>query len=497
MTTKNNIKKNYIYNLIYQLFALLTPIITIPYISRVLTSSGVGQYSFTYSLVTYFTIFASLGFNFYAQREIARHQGDKYNQSKIFREIILARLVSVGCSLILYVILILTGIYGEIYTTLMWLQTINILAILFDISFLFQGNEEFGIIALRNIIIKCVGILAIFIFVKNSSHVRIYVLCQSAILIISNLSLWIKVMKFLVKVPFKELNIKRHYRPTIRLFIPTIAVSIYTMLDKTLIGVMIQGTIKNAAGEIVSVSDIENGYYEQSEKLVKMAMTVITSLGTVMIPRNSQAIATNNMDEFNKNIDGALKFVFFLGVPIMFGLIAIANNFSPWYFGEGFEKVPNLIMMFSPLILIIGLSNVIGLQYLIPLGQDKKYTIAITSGAFLNLSLNLCLIYFFWSYGACIATVISECFITALMLIFARKDISILKVIKNSWKYFVCGILMFTCVYISQLFLIPSILNTVLLILEGILIYFVSLLILHDNVIFNFIKKVNNKFSRK
>lgn len=493
---KSNVKKNYLYNLIYQVFSLITPLITTPYVSRVLSGAGVGQYSFTYSLVSYFVLFGALGFGVYAQREIARIQDDKKEQSRIFWEIIIARCISVGITLLIYIGLILSGIYKD-YTNLMWILSINVISTLFDITFLFQGNEKFGVIALRNIIIKIVGISLIFIFVKNERDVWIYSLCQSIILIFSNLSLWPSIPKLLCKVKFADLKIKRHFIPTLRLFIPTIAVSVYTMLDKTLIGLMIPGNITstNEAGEeiVTKISDLENGYYEQSEKMVKMVLTIITSLGTVMIPRNSQEIASGNVDGFKKNIYGALRFVAFLGIPLMFGLAAVAKNFSPWFYGKGYEKVPYLIMIISPLIMIIGLSNVLGLQYLIPLKKDSKYTIAICSGAAINLCLNLILIPLLWSYGAAIATVAAEALVTTTMFVFARKDISFLKIIKDSWKYFVSGIAMFVILFLFFFEFGASILNSCFMVLFGTLIYFVSLFILKDKFFIDGFFKILNK----
>ena len=177
------IKKNYIYNLIYQIFGLITPLVTLPYVSRILGSVGIGQYSFSYSIVSYFTLFASLGFSHYAQREIARYQGNKEEQSKIFWEINIAKLISVTFSLIIYVVTILFGTYGD-YEQLMWILSLNIISIVFDIAYLYQGNESFGIITLRNVIIKILGIILIFSFVKDSNDVWIYTLCQTIILII-------------------------------------------------------------------------------------------------------------------------------------------------------------------------------------------------------------------------------------------------------------------------------------------------------------------------
>ena len=493
---KRSIKRNYLYNLLYQIFALLTPLVVTPYISRVLGSAGIGQYSFTYSISTYFVLVAAFGFGYYAQREIARAQGDKHQQSVVFFEIIIARSASVFISLFIYVLLLFTGVYEKVYEPLMWIMAINVISPLFDVAFVFQGNEEFGIIAIRNIIIRVLGVALVLIFVKNESHVWLYALCQSLILIVSNLSLWPNLRKVITRVPFRELRIKRHFCPTLRLFIPTVAISVYTMFDKTLIGLLVPGET-SVDGVEKKISDIENGYYDQAEKLVKMAMTVLTSLGTVMIPRNSQAIAAGDLDQFKSNINKAIRFVFFLGVPLLFGIAAVSFNFSPWFFGNGYEKVPYLMMVLSPLVLIIGLSNVLGIQYLLPQKEDKKYTIAIVSGALLNLALNLVFIPFFWSYGACIATIIAELLVTSLMFVFARKDISFFKTVFSSWMYILSGAMMFLSVFFTQRFLTSSVTHTLLLIAEGVVIYIGLLFALRDKLLLGYTRQLWRRVSGK
>ena len=489
ISSKKSTKKNYIYNLSYHLLSLLTPLIVMPYISRVLGNYGVGQYAFTYSLITYFVLFASLGFEIYAQREIARFQGNKKEQTKVFWEIIIARSISTFLTLCIHIALILSNIYGETYTILMWILTVNILAVFFDISLLFRGNEDFGLLSLVASIFKIGGVVSIILFVKNESHLWLYTFLQSIILVASNLSMWIFLPKYLVRLRGEKMNINRHFIPCIRLFIPTIAVSVYTVLDKTLIGLMVPGTIE-INGVEKSVADIENGNYEQAEKIVKMAMMIITSLGTVMIPKNSSIIESGDFDKFKSNIDKALKFVFYLGSPITLGVLAISQNFAPWFFGEGYEKVPFLMMMFSPLILIIGVSNVIGLQYLLPLKKDRKYTLAILSGAFTNLLLNLILIPFLKSFGACIATIVGEIVVTSVMLLFAKKDVTIIKSALSMWKPILSSCIMFAAVFTTQFFLTPSILNTILLVFEGIIVFLVVNIIFREETMIKTIRRI-------
>lgn len=492
---QKNIKKNYLYNLFYQIITLITPLITAPYVSRVLGSDGIGKFSFTYSLVSYFTLFASFGFNYYAQREIANNQGEQEKQSVIFWEIICSRIFLVIISLLIYFLMIIFGVFQD-YKLLMMILSINIISVGFDISFLYQGNEEFGKIVIRNIITKIVGIILIFLFVRQKSDVWIYTMCHSIILIASNILLWFGLRKKVIFVSIRKLNIKKHFLPSLRLFIPTIAVSVYTMLDKTLIGLLVNGEtiITNIFGktEIVKNSELENGYYEQAEKIVKMVLTIITSLGTVMIPRNSSSLAKGKHEEFFNNINNALSFVCFIGFPLMFGLAAISFNFCPWFFGPGYEKVPYLIIIFCPLVIFIGFSNVLGLQYLIPLKKDKKYTIAICTGALLNVIINIFLIPKYKSYGAAFATIFAELIITCIMFYFARKDINIKKLFCSCCKYLLSGIVMFICIFLVTLYLSSSIINTIVIILLGCFIYLILLLLFRDKYIFGFINKVKN-----
>lgn len=489
------VAKNYILNVVYQVFILIIPLVTTPYISRVLGADGVGQYSFTLSLNHYFTLIAALGFGYYAQREIANYQENKHKQSVIFWEIILVRLVSVGISFALNILLVLLGVY-KAYASLMLIWSLMIIAQALDITFLFQGNEEFGTIVIRNVAVRFISIFVIFGFVKKTDHVWIYVLSLCLSTLIGNLSLWFKVSKKLVPISFHDLKPRRHVVPTLRLFLPTIATTVYTVLDKTLIGILISETynsVENGVEVTKSFSNLENGYYEQSEKIVKMCITIITSLGTVMIPRNSNEFSQGNIEKVKNNIYFATNYTWFVGIPVMFGLSALAPNIVPWFLGAGYEKCVLLMQIFTPIILIIGLSNVFGLQFLIPTKRDKIFTKSIICGACVNLLLNLVLIKLFWSVGAVLASIVSELAVTVMMMYAIKDDISIRKIFGQSKRYWLTGILMFVIVYFTQGLLKPSVVNSFILTLEGALVYFVALLVIKDSFIVNIIKIVRKK----
>lgn len=504
---KPSVKINFIYNMAYQLFTMIVPLITTPYISRVLLPEGVGQYSYTYSIVNYFILFAQLGFGYYAQREIAKFQGNKKQQSILFFEIMIDKTLTVGISCLLYIILCLSGVFAD-YTILMWWWLILIIAQEFDISFLYQGNEQFSKIVFRNFFIKILSIALVFIFVKSTDDVWIYVLSVAGSNLLGALSMWAYLHRYLCKVDLSELHPLRHLGPTLRLFVPTIAAVIYSYLDKTLIGVMIPGTYTELQAVVIdgtetmvevtkSYSDLENGFYEQSEKIVKVGTSIITALGAVMLPRNTQVYSSGNKEQLKENVYMATRVSLLIGIPIMFGLVAIAENLIPWFLGHGYETCIVYLRLFSPLVILFGLNNVFGIQYLITTNQDTAYTMSTITGAVVNIMLNILLIPKFWGYGAIVASVFAEFIIVLLMYLMIRREISICQMIKQSFNYWFSGVIMFVGLYLTQVQLIPNVLNTVLLIMEGIVIYGVSLLLLKDDFVLNFIKKYSQKFRQK
>ena len=484
MNNSKSITKNYLFNLINQILLIIIPIITTPYVSRVLGADGVGKYSFSNSIASYFVIFASLGFMYYAQREIAKYQDNKKKQSEIFWEIIIVRSVSVLTALIVYFAAIVLGVFKEEYTLLMMILSVSILAVAFDISFLFAGNEDFSKTVVTNTVVRILNVIAIFVFVKDRNDLWKYVLITVLTVLTANASLSVYAKNFLCKIEIKSLRPIRHIKPAVILFLPTIAISVYTYLDKTMIGV-------------ITGSDFENGFYEQAEKIVKIVMTVVTSLGAVMIPRNSNAFERKDMQAIRQNIYRSVRFVLLLGIPMMIGLIAVSDNMVPWFLGDGYYKSANIMKILSVLILAIGLSNVFGLQYLIPADEDKKFTISVTCGAFTNFLLNLVLIRLFKSYGAAIATIVAETVVTVIMFCFIRKNVSLCEILKNSTKYLISGIIMFVPCFVLGRILEPSIINTFIIVFIGVVVYLICLILLKDEFFLEIANRLTSRLPIK
>ena len=319
--SKKSIKLNYFYNVSYQILLLITPLITTPYISRVLGAEGIGTASFAESLVSYFTLFSSLGTAVLGQREISYLQEDVQKRSEIFWDIVLLRTISTSICAFMYVAFLL--VYQHNFTLYLILM-LNIFAVMVDISWYFQGLEEFGKIVGRNVVFKVVNIVYIFVFVKTRDDVLIYVAGLVGILFASNISLWMYLPKMVNKVTISSLNPKRYLKESISLFIPTVAIQVYTVLDKTMIG-------------IFSETSEENGYYEQAIRISKMILTIVTSLGTVMIPRIGYYLGKNDVKQVKQYMYRGYRFVWFLGIPLCLGLFGVSDNIVKWLFGTEYK----------------------------------------------------------------------------------------------------------------------------------------------------------------
>lgn len=481
---KKKLTINYILNLSYQIIALIIPLITTPYLSKVLGASGVGEYSFTYSLANYFTMLAALGFGTYAQREIAKLQNDKKKISITFWEIFIVKMITTIISISINVLFIKLGVYGN-YNILMIWWNILIISTGIDINFLFQGLEEFGKIVYKNLAVKIISLILIFIVVKNPDDVWKYIVIYSASILIGNISMWGYCKKYLVSINIKDMKPYKHIGPSIKLFIPTIATSLYAYLDRTMIGLLADNP------------DFENGCYEQAEKIVKMATTIIISLGTVMIPRNTNLYNEGKIDQLKNNIYFASRYVWAIGIPIMFGVIALSDYIVPWFLGSEFTKSGMIMRLLSPLTVFMGFSNVFGLQYLLPVKKDNQWSIAIMIGLAVNIIVNSILIPKYFSFGASIGTIAAEGTVTIVMAFMTRKFVSIKKILLSAKNYILSAAIMYIVVYVSKDYLIQNFINTLILVAGGGTIYFGILYLLKDsfvNAILNTINKYIKKF---
>ena len=478
-----SIKKNFAYSMLYQMLEIIVPFITAPYLARVLGADMVGVESYTNSVQAYFLLFAALGTQSYGAREISRSRDDIKQYSKLFWEIELMSIATSAAALAAWILLIgLSSTYRIFYLVMIP----SILGSMLNITWFFNGMEKFKLTVIRNMLFRLAGVVFLFIFVREKSDVVIHVVILSLINLFSSVSLWIYIPKLTVKTQFRELTIARHFKQTLTYFIPTIATSVYTVLDKTLIG-------------LITKSNTQNGFYEQAENVMRVANRLSYSgINAVVGVRISYLFVENKIEEIHARIENSMHYIFFMGMGCACGLSAIAKRFVPLYFGPGYEGVEYLMYVLSPVSVIVGVSNCMGSHYYTPSGrrtQSSKYLIA---GSCVNLVMNLCLIPYLQAIGAAIATVIAESTISLLYVRNSNNYMNLKLLIQIGWKKFLSGIVMFAIVFqVGNLLKMTGIMVILVQICLGIGVYVLGLYCLRDHWTIQCIGKVLGRITGK
>lgn len=445
--------KNFLYNLVYQIFIFIIPLFTIPYVSRVLGANNIGIYAYTYSIINYFMLAAMLGINNYGSREIAKAGENIKLRSQKFFSIYFLQLISTVIMCILFILFYF--IIGYDHKKILLIQFIYLISCAFDINWYFFGVEKFKITISRNIFIKIISLILIIIFVKSNNDLWIYTLILSLSTLISQLYLWIFIKK---EVRYEKISIKEifsHFKKCLILFIPVIAYSIYRIMDKTMIGYF--------------SNTFQLGNYENAEKIITIPISFITALGTVMLPHMAKSDDYN----FSKKIKDSFRLCFFMLFPISICLIVIADDFSTVFFGNEFIYSANLIKILTITVLFSGVTNIIRTNYLIPKSKDKIYVISTIYGALVNLVLNLIFIKRYGAYGACIGTITAEIIVMLYQIWKTRRNIEYYNNLKCIIPFLVKSLIMGIIIYLVNYFNISNILIKVSIqVLLGVIIYF-------------------------
>lgn len=452
--------KNFLYNLSYQLLVIILPLITVPYVSSILGAEGVGDYAYTYSNSQYFVILGMIGISLYGNRQIAYVRNNKEELKNTFYSIYLLQLITTAVSFIIYNVFILI-FNNEAYKWLYFAQSINILAAMFDISWLFMGLEEFKKTVVRNTFVKIISLASIFIFVNNKDDTFIYTIIIGLSSLFGNLTLWLYLPKNIGVKRIKVSSLKLHLKNSLSLFIPQISIQIYLLLDRTLLGIL--------------TDNVQVGYYENSQKVVKIVLTIATAIGTVMMPKIANTVASRDMDKVKYYIENSFFFVSALSIPLMFGLMGITNELSPWFFTDKFKGIEVLIVLSSIIIIAISWSNVLGKQLLIPLNRTKEFTISVTLGAVINFCLNLLILKYLGAVGACISTIVAEFAVTLIQFYFIRDFIKPIKLIKPTLVFFPASIIMYIIIKLIGIYMGPGIITNIIQSCAGIVIYFFTI----------------------
>ena len=476
---QGKVLKNYIYNVLFQILNIILPIITAPYIARVLNPEGVGRYNYTLSVVSTFVLVANLGSASYGTRNIAYIRDDKKQLTKLFWEIVLFRAITTGLVLCCYLFMVFNS--EREYQKLYLIQTIVVLSVAIDISWLFRGCERFKETVIRSAVVRLISVILMFVFIKTPQDVDKYCMVVSIPNFLGALCLWGYLPNIIGKNE-SRLFILKHLKPSLVFFLPAAATYIYTSVDKILLGII--------------STEAEVGFYSQSEKIVKLVITIITSLGTVMMPRVSNLIKKQSWDTIEPEIVKAFKFVGMLAFPLTVGLAMVSEIFVPVFFGPGYEKSIVLMQMLSILAIIIGFASITGSVVLIPLGRQNKYIITVVIGSTINIVLNCALIPSLQSIGASLSTIVAEATVTSLQFFFLRDKLNFVRIIKAQ-KNYVCATLLMalTLVGIHSLYRVSWV-SVILISSLGAIVYFVILAAFKDEMIVSCLDRISKKIRK-
>lgn len=458
----SNVKRNFIYNSIYQILLIILPIITTPYISRVIGAEGLGTYSYSYSIASCFALICVLGVGDYGSRSIAKVRDDKNELNKTFWSIYSLQLITSVIGISAYLIYIL--IFANDNRIMLIIELIYVIALSIDINWLFSGLEEFKIIVFRNIVIKIMTLLSILFFIKDSNDLYLYTL----IMALSSMFTQIISLSYLKRyIGFCKISlndIKIHIIPNLKLFIPVMSFAIFKLVDKVMLG---------------NLSNMEQvGYYENVVKVIDLPMGLITALGVVMLPRISNIIANGNKAQSIIYINNSMKFAMFMAFGICFGIASISDTFTPIFFGIEFMVCVDLLKVMSMIVILKAWENVIKTQYLIPNSYDDIYIKSNIFGSIVNIISNIYFISKLDALGAIIGSLLGQATICIYQNIKISNCLNLNRYIKDSITYLVSGIIMFIVVNGIGKLLPISIISLLIQILIGVIVYILSVYIL-------------------
>lgn len=396
--------KNYLYNLSYQILTIILPIITVPYVTRIFTSEALGNYVFYNSIVSYFSLFAMLGIGVYGTKQIAAAS----DVSSTFWNIYAIQLIASILAMAVYIIAIFS--IPQMGGIIPLIVGITLFAKMIDISWLFSGKEDFKKITIRNTVVRIIGVISIFTFVKSSDDLYLYVFLIVIFDFLGQFVMWVPAKKFIKRPSFNAKVIKKNLYPIVLLFLPQVAISLYVVLDRTLLGLL------------GSYSDV--GIYEQGQKLISILLKVVSSLGVVMLPRVANLLSERR----DKEAQNMVKFSFILYnliiFPMMLGLIAVNEVFVKLFLGKNFQDVKYVLYVIVFNIMFVGWTNILGYQVLVVRNKNKEFMLSTTIPAFVSVAVNIAVIPFFGYIGASITSVVVEILVFAIQWYYSRNIIN-------------------------------------------------------------------------
>lgn len=459
---QKSIKMNYVFNTILTVSNLLFPLITFPYVARILGPEGIGKVNYSITVASYFIMIAQVGIPVYGIKEISKVRENKQNLNKVFSELFTLSSIMTVFTVIMYSIVFLFSTKMQSEELLFFVAGISIFLSLFSIDWLYSGLEEYKFIALRSIFVKIISVIMLFSLVHNSDDYIIYAIILVLVTFITNI-LNVVAARKKVKFTIKSLDLKRHLKPIFALFLAGLIGSIYANLDIILLGNM--------------VGDEYVGYYSTTRKISGLILAIIGSLGTVLVPRLSYYLDKNMKEEYNQLAQKSLNFIYFLSFPAIIYIIFMSKDILLFFGGKEFITASISLQIVAFQVLATSLATFYGFQVILPHNDEKSMVKANFAGAIVNVALNLILIKAFYHNATSLAIVLSELTVT-LALIYLSKSYRNFKLYNNdSINYLKGSLLLIICLLIVKIFLADNFLINLIItaFLSGI-IYFGYLL---------------------
>ncbi|MCB5441015.1 flippase [Anaerostipes hadrus] len=404
-----SLAKNSFYNIIYQVLNLLFPLVTSVYVSRIIFEDGIGKVAYAQNITSYFVTLALLGFPAYGVREISKIRSDTNKKNTIFSELFFINFISTIILSIAYVLFIIINTNAHENFILYIFTGFVLFFNIFNIDWLYQGEEEYGYITLRSFIVKIICLILLLGGVKTKDDYILYALITSLGTVCNYVFNIIHSRKF-VKFEFKNLNLKQHMRPLIVLTAAVFLGSIYNKIDITMLGMM--------------STDAVVGYYSNANKIIVMILTGCQAVSAAFMPRLSY-LYTKDKKALEELIEFGCKILVFITIPATIGVYLLAPNATVVLYGESFAPAGITLQVFTPLIIIRTLGDLLCYQLLISIGQENKRLPAYVVAASANVILNYLLIPHWGQNGAAVASVISEFLVNGIQLLVTIKIINI------------------------------------------------------------------------
>lgn len=479
-----SIKINYLYSLIGTLAGILFPLITFPYASRVMEADGIGQIGFFTSIISYISLFTSLGIPIYAIREIAKVRENPKEVNKTVLEILLLHTSLTVIGYIVVAVLCVTVYKIQLDIPLFLILSLSVFFNTIGCEWFYKGIEDFKYITIRGLIVRLLYVILLFTCVHTKADILIYALLTVLGTVGNNLFNFYRLRKYVdIKlITFRELNVTKHFIPAIRIFALNLIISMYVNMNTVLIGFMKDNS---------SV-----GYYEAATKLTNLLLGVTAALQTTMIPRFSYLAQKGSIDEFNYLSQKIMDFVITINLPISLGLMILSPSLINIFCGHTYQPAILTLEIMSPVILLKSLSGIPCFQILYPLGQEKKAILSTFTGMIANFVLCIILIPKYSYNGAAIAIVLAEVVVTITMFVYGRSYIKIEKYSKHYFNCIVGGVLMTICLMIIRLYVQGDWIILFLSPLIGGFLYFLYLFIQKDPMVLSVIGMIKVKLNK-